>query len=134
MAFVPSAGVERRSPGPVGLVALGALRADQARLDDGARLVREGIGRGGGCVPAHAGDLPRDLRERHYFLGSVAAARHNDLLAERRFREALAIFGRPLLATHLNVGIAQMKHERALLRQRRSPEVLSNHAPGTTSS
>ena len=63
-------------------------------------------------------------------LGSVASARKDNVLAERRVREALAIFRRTLPADHLNVGIARIKLGRALLRQGRFAEAVEESLAG----
>lgn len=55
-------------------------------------------------------------------LGSVHLAQGDNPRAEDLFRRALAIYAAVLPADHVNVGIAQAKLGRALLRQRRAAE------------
>jgi serine/threonine-protein kinase len=55
-------------------------------------------------------------------LGTVHMTQGDNARAERMFRRALEIYAEVLPADHVNVGIAQAKLGRALLRQKRSGE------------
>jgi serine/threonine-protein kinase len=74
---------------------------------------------------------------KHYYLGiglanlaSVHMAKRDNVRAERGFREALAMYAQTLPADHLNVGIAQIKLGRALLRQGRFAEAVTQTTAG----
>ena len=63
-------------------------------------------------------------------VGSTLLAEKRWEEAEQTFAKALAIYARTLPSTHQNVGIAQVKHGRALLGERRFGEALAETLAG----